>query len=296
MSADKEALRQRMLLRTLWRDARPGVLAGWTRDGRLFERGLQAYRANAGALAERALAAAFPTLQQLLGDESFAALARHFWLADPPAQGDIGTWGEGLAGFVGRAPTLASEPYLADVARLEWAVHRAASAADDDAPVAGLERLAHGDPAALCLRPRAGTVLLMGAHPAVSIWQAHRLPAGRHPDRFDAVRAALAQNRAEAGLVWRTGWQVQVAALEPAEARFTHALLQGQSLGTAWQAAAASAAFDFEPWLLAQLQRGWIAGWGAPGTLWGPEGQAGISDVGSPVGPPGPPEHGEHLP
>ena len=97
MSADKEALRQRMLLRVLWHDARPGVLAGWTRDGERFGRGLQAYRANAGALAERALAAAFPTLQQLLGDESFAALARHFWLASPPAHGDIATWGEGLS-------------------------------------------------------------------------------------------------------------------------------------------------------------------------------------------------------
>ena len=274
MSADKEALRQRMLLRALWRDARPGVLAGWTRDGERFGRGLQAYRANAGALAERALAAAFPTLQQLLGDESFAALARHFWLAAPPAHGDIATWGEGLADFVGRAPTLASEPYLADVARLEWAVHLAASAADDNAPAPGLERLASGDPGPLCLRARAGTALLIGAHPAVTIWRAHRQPAGQHPDRFEPVREALAQGRAEAALVWRAGWQVQVAALEPAEARFTQALLAGQALATAWQAAAALGAFDFEGWLLAQLQRGWIAAFGLPSALRGPDVQA----------------------
>ena len=70
----KEALRQQMLLRALWRDARPGVVAGWMRDGARFARGLAAYQANAGALAERALGAAFPTIAALLGDESFARL------------------------------------------------------------------------------------------------------------------------------------------------------------------------------------------------------------------------------
>ena len=45
MSADREALRQQMLLRALWRDARPGVVAGWMRDDPArFQRGLQAYQ------------------------------------------------------------------------------------------------------------------------------------------------------------------------------------------------------------------------------------------------------------
>ena len=64
--ADKEALRQQMLLRALLGDARPGVVTGWLQP-RQVQRGLATYKANAGALAEAALAAAFPTLQQLLG-------------------------------------------------------------------------------------------------------------------------------------------------------------------------------------------------------------------------------------
>ena len=69
--AAREALRQQMLLRALLGDARPGVVAGWLRDGPRVDAGLAAYRANAGALAERALAAAYPTVQQLLGEVSF---------------------------------------------------------------------------------------------------------------------------------------------------------------------------------------------------------------------------------
>lgn len=258
MSADKEALRQQLLLSALWRDAPPEVLAGWTRDGARFTRGLQAYRANAGALAQRALAAAYPTLQQLLGDDSFAALARHFWQQSPPERGDVGTWGAGLADFVAGAADLAAEPYLADVARLEWALHCAASASDDEAPPVGLELLGQGDPGALCLSPRPGTTLLMSGHPVLTIWQAHRPSAERSAQRFQAVREAFADGHSECALVWRSGWRVEVAGLVRGDACFTQQVLRGQTLGVAWQSLNESAGFDFEAWLLAHLQRGWI--------------------------------------
>ena len=79
-----EALRQQLLLRTLLGDARPGVVEGWLRGTPARQRrGLQAYQAHAGALAERALIAAFPTVAELVGAESFAALARACWQAWP---------------------------------------------------------------------------------------------------------------------------------------------------------------------------------------------------------------------
>jgi hypothetical protein len=260
-AAAREALRQQIMLRALWLDARPGVLAGWCRDGDRFARGLAAYRANAGALAERALAAAYPTLQQLVGDESFAALARAFWHRHPPERGDITTWGGELAGFVAAAQSLAEEPYLADVARLEWALHTAAGAADSSAAPPGLERLADADPATLRLLARPGTALVESAHPIVAIWQAHRAEAGAGDDRFAAVRQAFAESRADAALVWRAGWRVEVAALPPPDAQFTAAVLGGQPLGAALHAVQErSPSFDFTAWLLAALQRGWLAG------------------------------------
>jgi hypothetical protein len=260
VNADREALRQQMLMRTLCRDEAPEALAAWTRDGPRLARGLQAYRANAGMQAERSLAAAYPTLQQLIGEESFAALARHHWQLSPPERGDLGSWGGTLAGFIADAPSLAAEAYLADVARLDWAVHGAASAADDEAPVAGLELLASTDLEGLRLLPRPGTALVASAHPVWSIWWAHREAAERRGERFAQVRTAFEQGRAENALVWRRAWRVEVADLDRVHACFTQHLLQGQPLGQAWQAAAALGAFDFEPWLLANLQRGWIGG------------------------------------
>lgn len=256
MSADlaKEALRQQMLLRALWRDARPGVVAGWMRDGLRFERGLAAYQANASALAERALAAAFPTVQQLVGDAAFALLARAFWRRHPPLRGDVGEWGDVLPAFIADDEQLADEVYLADVARLDWAVHAAERAADTPA-LAGLERLAGGDPAALRLVLAPGAAVLPSAHPVVTIWQAHRSTA---PDRFVPVRAAFEAQTGETAFVTRRGWRAEVHLLDTAAGRFTAALLNHNSLAAALDAGGAE--FDLQAWLVAALQSGWLAG------------------------------------
>jgi Putative DNA-binding domain len=252
--ADKEALRQQMLLRALLGDARPGVVTGWLQP-RQVRRGLAAYQAHAGALAERALATAYPTLQQLLGEASFAALARHYWQLHPPLAGDITLWGASLPAFIADAEALADEPYLPDVAQLEWALHRVQTAADAPAPgPTGLELLATHEPAALRLQLPAGSVVLGSNWPVFSLWQAHQRTAD---DRFDAVREALAAGRGEQGLVTRSGWAPQVLVLSAAEARFTAALLAGQTLAQALTEALQESGdeFDFEAWLIAALQQ-----------------------------------------
>lgn len=251
----REALRQQLLLRALWRDAPTTAVQGWLRGTpQARRRGLQACQANAGALAERALAAAFPTVAQLLGDEAMAGLARAFWRADAPVQGDLATWGAGLPQFMAVDPQLAAEPYLADVARLDWALHRAAGAADDDAPPAGLDLLATADPATLRLQLRAGHAVLQSAHPVHTLWAAHQ---DTRPDRFAPVRAALAAGQGEALRVRRQGLQPVAERISAADAGFEQALLHGRSLATALHAAGTG--FDFEAWFITTLQHGSLA-------------------------------------
>jgi hypothetical protein len=251
---EREALRQQMLLRALWRDARSGVLAGWLRDADPAH-GLAAYRGNAGGIAERALAAAFPTVAELVGTDSFGALARAFWHAEPPMRGDLAQWGERLPAFIAASEQLADEPYLADVARLDWAVHRAESAADAPPGAAGLEAIGGADPSQVVLQLRPGTALVSSPHPVATIWHAHRSDAA---DRFAAARAAFAADVAEHALVWRDGWCARVEALAPADAAFTAAVLDRASLASALQHA--GPAFEFEPWLLRSLRDGWLVG------------------------------------
>ena len=77
------------------------VLAGWLQqDGATARRGVAAYRANAQASAHAALAAAYPTLQQMLGDESFETLARVYRLRHPAIRGDLAWYGEAVPALV----------------------------------------------------------------------------------------------------------------------------------------------------------------------------------------------------
>ena len=252
IAMQREALRQQLLLRALMRDTGATALGGWVRQGvARRERAVGAYRANASASAERALASAYPTVQAMLGDESFARLARAAWHQRPPQRGDLAEWSGALPELLARNEDLREWPYLADAATLDWAVHRAGLAADAPPEHDTLHLLASREPDALKLVPCPALTLVRSAHPIVSIWAAHH--AGLD---FEAVRAALASRRGEVALVYRTGWRVQVAAVPEPAARYVEALLQGRPLSAALEAAGTG--FDFQDWLARALQLGWL--------------------------------------
>jgi len=225
-------------------------------------RGLQAYRANAGAAAERALASAFPVVQALVGAESFASLARAFWQAQPPARGDLAWLGAGLAGFLERDPQLADVPYLADVARLEWLLARAEIA--PDAPgsaserLASLQVLADFAPRELFISLAPGAAVLRSAWPIASVWQAHR--PGAPAAAFDDARARVAGRSGETVFVWRPEWVGRVEVVDEASACFLEALLEGSDLARAMaDATRVSADWSFEAWLARAIGVGWLA-------------------------------------
>ena len=257
----REALRQQMLMRALWRD--DAALQGWVRApaGASAAQGLAAYRSNAGALAERALGSAFPTIAALIGAESFAALARHFWHEQPPVRGDVGEWGDALPAFIAASAQLAEEPYLADSARLDWAVHAATRAADvSGAWPPALDALTSTDPALLRVQLAAGTNMIESRWPIATVWQAH------HRDQpFDSVRAAFEAGSEETALVWRDdGFVIHVEALDAADALFTAALIRGHSVAAALDAAGADFAFD--RWLARALRSRWLIALFTPST------------------------------
>jgi Putative DNA-binding domain len=245
-----EAERQRRLLAALWRE--PETLRGLVRGN--AGPGLAAYRANAGAVAERALAVTFPTLAALVGEEAFAALARDFRHHHPPSRGDLGEWGGALPAFVEASTQLADEPFLADCARLDGLVHRASRAADDDGSALDLQPLLEGDPAHLRLALRSGSALLQSAWPIVTIRQAHQHDS---PDRFAPVREAFEAGRHETAWVYRDGFAVQVEAIDEPTAVFVRALFDGRALADALDLSGPG--FPFDRWLARALPARWIA-------------------------------------
>ncbi|WP_175924232.1 DNA-binding domain-containing protein [Burkholderia latens] len=107
-----------------------GLLASLAGDLAKNRSRIARYRANLRRTWHRALVSAYPVVRSLLGDEFFLTLAREYGTADPSQSSDLNRFGARLAELLEAWPPTATVRYLADVARLEWAVHRAHFAAD----------------------------------------------------------------------------------------------------------------------------------------------------------------------
>jgi hypothetical protein len=225
-------------LRELQRDFSAAVLGGAAGPAAMHvlvdrlapEQRLQVYRNHVRLSLREALAATFPVVLRLVGEGYFATVARHFVLAHPPRSPVLAEYGAGFPAFLEAAPN--APVYLADVARLEWALNLAFHAPDasplDARHLAGLAPDAY---AALRLAPLAATALLASPHPVQAIWRANQ------PDRDGTVDATDAQTM----LVWRAAdGDAACRSLSSGEAAFLGTLIAGQTLSEAAGAALAN--------------------------------------------------------
>ena len=200
------------------------------RGADVLERAVGLYRGNLAATWNKTLSAAYPVLRQLVGDEFFSALARAFGMANPSRDADLNRFGAGFAQFLDRFEHVADYPYLADMARLEWALHRACFAADAsglDAAALGAFTPAQLEAARFGLHPACSLLALRWA--VVALWQAHQSGSG-----IDFPASLAVPGFA---LVARPHWRAEVAPLGAAAHAALVVLAAGQHFGAALDAA-----------------------------------------------------------
>jgi len=193
-------------------------------------RALAVHRNTSAKAAQDALAANFPVVRALVGEDSFAACAAAFVERRPPCDPRLCLYGEGFAAFIADYPPFAEAPYLSDVAALERLVTEALFAADAEAlDGAGFVRALDRD-SPLILHP-AVRFVAVGA-PAASIWLAHQ------PDAPADALERLPWTQ-ETVLVSRPAMSVQVAVIDAAALAFLKACQGGATVAEAALAAAA---------------------------------------------------------
>ncbi|MDH0866699.1 hypothetical protein [Mitsuaria sp. GD03876] len=207
---------------------------------------LSAYRADARAQSEQALAAVYPRLRGRMEARvagSFAALAWACWCERGPAQGDLGAWGEVLAERLAADATGTLPDAWTALARIEWDLHRVQRIAD---PVQDLGSLA------LLGRLPAGAVrVVLADHVAL-----HRCDAPALAELLELPDERFGAGPAAGLIVWRDGWHARLAAVDEAVLRWCEMLRAGADLEHALRDA--SLAFDFSAWLPAAVARGWL--------------------------------------
>lgn len=189
---------------------------------------LSVYRNTFTQTLIRALRLSYPAIDRLVGTEFFDAAARDFLVRQPPRSSYLDEFGGDFAAFLDRFAPAASVPYLADVARLEWAVSRALHA-PDAAPLtmASLGAVDAAEYARICFIPHPSVGLVRAAFPADMIWRAVL-------DDDDAALAAIDLSSEPVWLIVQRGPSgVDIARLDDMLWHFIGALCNGCPLGTA---------------------------------------------------------------
>jgi hypothetical protein len=203
-----------------WQAAFAAQLCGEVEAG---DKRLAIHRHHIASSLAKVLASTFPTVQTLVGTDFFRRLAQAYVARDLPVQPVLAEYGAGFPGFVATWAPADGLPYLADMARLDWALNtafhspRRQSLAAADLAVLPPERLATST---LLLAP--GAAVIRSRYPIDLIWAASQPGA---PDE----KVDLGQ-RAACLLVMRRTDDAGFMVLSEGEAAFMEGLGKGLTL------------------------------------------------------------------
>lgn len=193
-----------------------------------------------------ALAANYPTVSQLVGEEWFRACAIEYVRTYPARSPVLATYGESFPSFLREFAPAAELPYLADVARLDRLWVESHTARDGRTLT----------PAALSALPEASLATLrLSFHPAVRFaWVKHSAATIWVHHRSASTRTQLNVPDAEEGLLLtRPLGKVEYQPLDRAAFTFVQSLGWGASLSQAAQAALTSDAETDVAQILARM-------------------------------------------
>lgn len=194
------------------------------------------YRNNVFAGLVGVLEDRFPATRRITGEEFFAGFAREFVERHPPRSPALVFYGGAFADVIRSAPECDDVPYLADVAAIEWEIHRCYHAADEPVLQARDLGRASADPSGLTFRLAASTGFVASEYPAYSLW---RMNASAEPDG-----PVLLAKVGESALITRLDYRCHVEPLGPGGGTFVAQLASGRTLADA-AAAATSVSSDF---------------------------------------------------
>ncbi len=192
------------------------------------ERLLQVYRNNYFLSLTQALKDIHPVVNTLVGEGFFNYAADSYIRQHPSTDGNLHSFGDQFGNFLSGFEAAASLPYLADMARLDWACHCAFHAADTAAiPQNKLAQIPTARYADLRFSIAPSVTLLQSRHPIFTIWS-----FSQQQNDSEGTGVNL-DSGGEYTLVHRPLLEVSVEPLNSAEFAFINSLTAEQTLGFA---------------------------------------------------------------
>jgi hypothetical protein len=213
-------------------NAPSAVIGALTAKGADPHARLGIYRNNTFISLTEALKAIYPVVVRLVDLRFFGYLAHEFIKAQPPREARLAVYGSGFAAFIAQFPACRGLPYLADVARLEWAVNQAVCSGERLALGAGALARVPGPFVAeshVVLQP--SVRFAVSRWPVLDIWRTNQFDA----DETEVVDLAEGPNRI---MICRRGGRAILHRLSPSAFAFRRAIARGDTIGQAADRAA----------------------------------------------------------
>ena len=183
------------------------------------------YRNNIMVSLTEAIVDTYPVVSQLVGEEFATAMARVYVGDNLPSSPVLLEYGEGYGDFIAGFEPAQGLPFLADIAKLEWAWIRSYHAKDEmPLTIEALGEIAQDELLKTGLVLCQNVQLLQSNYPIASIWAAHQ--EGKNGEELENI-----VEQAECVLTNRPLWDVEVRVLEPSIHAFFSSLQSGFPLG-----------------------------------------------------------------
>jgi hypothetical protein len=180
---------------------------------------LAIYRNHASVTLGAALKATFPVVCRLVDERFFAYASHEYRREHPPRSRCLVEYGDDFPDFLAGFQPCKDLPYLADVARFEWALHIAATIREEPPlQVDALAAIPAGRAEAVRLRLQPSVSYFASSWPIAAIWQANQkddVP----PVDLTSGGTSLEIRRADEAVAW--------CRLDPGTFSFRRALAEG---------------------------------------------------------------------
>lgn len=180
------------------------------------------YRHNTYASLTATLLAVFPVTVRLVDERYFRYAAHRFIASFPPSEPRLSQFGGAFPRFLKGFEQLASMPFVAETARLEWVIATALDRPElTPVPLSSVHCLERPEQAVLRLQP--SMLPMISRWPVFSIWTAHQAQA--EPDL-----GFVTKRMAERVVLWRSGANIRLRQLDAAQHLFIRELSGGATL------------------------------------------------------------------
>ncbi len=213
------------------------------------ETGILLYANTVRGTLSKALQAIYPVTCRLLGERCFDGLSHRFIKLIPSRSGDLHDYGEEFAEFVSTTPLVTDYPWLPDVIKLEWLLHRVFHARDaTPLQLDSLQVVAPEHYASLCFTMVPASTLFESAYPVHKIWSANQIGQDGTVN-FDSTHTRL--------LLLRNTDTIDIIPIGHGEYEMLSSLHRGCNIGDAVAAGMrAESTFDPQQLLASEIARG----------------------------------------